>query len=48
METAFTFGKAIDMISGFTSGAPIDIDNWKTRRGPADFDVARKLSMNFS
>ena len=47
-ETAFTFGKAIDYMSGFTSGNVIDIANWKTRRGPADFDVARKLSMNLS
>jgi hypothetical protein len=47
-ETAFTFGKAIDYMSGFTSGNVIDISNWKTRRGPADFDVARKLSMNLS
>ena len=35
-------------MSGFTSGNVIDIMNWKTRRGPADFDVARKMSMNLS
>src|SRR6185369_16855123 len=43
-EAAYTFGKAIDYVSSFTGGSPIDINNWRSRRGPADFDVARKLA----
>jgi hypothetical protein len=47
-EAAYTFGKAIDYVSSFTGGSPIDINNWRSRRGPADFDVARKLAVNLA
>ena len=47
-EAAYTFGKALDYVSGFTAGTPTDESNWSNRYGPADFDVARKLALNLA
>jgi len=47
-DAAYTFGKAIDYLSGFTSGQPPDNNNWRSMRGLADFNVARKLAMSLT
>lgn len=46
LDAAYTMGKAIDYLSGFTASQPFDIDNWKTLRGLADFHVAQKLALS--
>lgn len=47
-DAAYTFGKAIDYLSGFTAGQPPDNSNWKSMRGLADFNVARKLALSIT
>ena len=47
-DAAYTFGKAIDYLSGFTAGQPVDISNWRSIRGLADFNVAKKLAFSLT
>jgi hypothetical protein len=45
-DAAYTLGKALDYLSGFTASQPYDIKNWKTMRGLADFHVGQKLALS--
>jgi len=45
-DAAYTIGKSLDYISGFTAGQPVDINNWSRARGLADFHVGQKLAMS--
>ncbi|HYP08710.1 MAG TPA: TonB-dependent receptor [Bryobacteraceae bacterium] len=45
-DAAYTIGKAIDYLSGFTAGQPVDVTNWNRMRGLADFHVGQKLAVS--
>jgi hypothetical protein len=45
-DAAYTIGKALDCMSGFTAGQPVDITDWNRMRGLADFHVGQKLAFS--
>jgi hypothetical protein len=45
-DAAYTIGKALDYLSGFTAGQPVDVTNWTRMRGLADFHVGQKVAVS--